>query len=268
MTIRINTRWYFSALIFALVLGVLGAGLHVGMHRAEAAPPPPKKSAAEQAIEKAANQHRYVIATFYKSKDDASSKMLKTASAAAKQVKDRADFVRIDVGSAAHKPIMARYGLDDAPIPITLVIAPNGAVTAAFPRTMKDTVDLKSAFVSEGMADILKVVQAGKLAVVCLKNAKTTFNAESDATIKKLCTDKQLAGITDTLVLDPADPKEAAFYKRCGVKTDNPKAQILLVAPPGRVIGVFDGDITADQLMARLTQACGSGGCGSGGCGQ
>jgi len=267
MTERQKTRGYLLPLLFAILLGVVGIGFQAGMSVAQAAPPP-KKSAAELAIEKAATQKRYVIATFYKSKDDASSKMLKTASAAAQREKDRADFVRIDVANAAHKPIIARYGLEDAPIPMTLVIAPNGAVTAAFPRTMKDTVDLKTAFVSAGMADILKVVQAGKLAVVCLKNAKTTCNAESDATIKTLCADKQLAGITDTLVMDPADPKEVEFYKRCSVKTDNPKAQIMLVAPPGRVLGVFDGDITSDQLMARLTQACGSGGCGPSGCGQ
>lgn len=265
MTIRTQARWYFRMLLFAVVLGVVGIGFQVGVPVAQAAPPP-KKSAAELAMEKAATQQRYVIATFFKSKDDASSQMLKTASAAATRVKDRADFVRIDVANAAHKPLIARYGLEDAPIPMTLVIAPNGAVTAAFPRTMKDKEDLSTAFVSAGMADILKVVQAGKLAVVCLKNAKTTLNAEGDATVKKLCADKQLAGITDTLVMDPADPKEAEFYKRCGVKTDHPKAQILLVAPPGRVIGVFDGDITSDQLMARLTQACGSGGCGPSGC--
>lgn len=242
--------------------------------QAQAAVPAPKtsqaeaaNSAAERAVNDAAAKHRYAILTVYRPKDAASDTMRAAVKAQRARVTSRADLVEANIDDTANQTLITRFGLEKAPVPITLVVAPNGAVTGGFPQELKADVNLAKSFVSSGMANVLKVLQDGKLAIVCLQNNKTTLNAKNQALARELAADPQLASISSIQTMDPADRTEADFYKQCGVTTGTRKAQVLLLVPPGKVVGVFDGDTAKDAVMAQLVSACGGGGCGPSGCG-
>lgn len=227
----------------------------------------PKESPAEVAVRAAGARKRHIFVTFYKRGDSPSDKMLAAMRSARGKLSSRANFVNVDVGNPGNQGLMKRYGVDRAPIPLTLVLAPNGAVTAGFPREIKST-DFSDVFVSGGLADVLKVLQSGKLAAVCVQSAGTKFNKESSSAAEGLKAESPVAGKVGVVKVDPTDARELKFLQQCKVDIKAANAQILLIVPPGRLLGTFDGNTTKDKLMAGLQSAlssCGSG-CGPSGC--
>lgn len=224
-----------------------------------------KTSPAETAIQAAAKRNRYAIVTFYKQKNAESTKMLTQAKKLQTKHSNRANFVSVDVGNAVHKQLISRYGVDRAPIPLTLVIAPNGAVTAGYPNEIKKS-DISDAFVSSGMADVLKVLQSGKLAAVCLQNSKTKHNKESLEVAEGLKSDQRLAGVVGIVRIDPSDKNESKFMQQCKVDANSTEAQLVVIVPPGRIVGKFDGATSKDTVLASVMKSCSSGGCGPSGC--
>lgn len=228
---------------------------------AEAAP---KTSPAETALQAAARQKRYVFLTFYKQNDTASTKMLADAKALQAKHSNRANLVIADVGNTVHQALISRYGADRSPIPLALVIAPNGAVTASFPNAISKT-DLSDAFVSNGMADVFKVLQDGKLAAICMQNSKTKLNKESLAAAEGLKYGAQFRDALDIVKVDPSDSTEAKLVQSCRISPSVENAQLVVIAPPGRIIGTFDGTATTETIGAAITKALSGGTCGSGG---
>jgi cytochrome oxidase Cu insertion factor (SCO1/SenC/PrrC family) len=230
-----------------------------------------KISPSEAGIQAAEKQNLYVFATFYKQNDEASTKMLEEAKKLQAQHSSRANFVSIDVADATNKELMTRYGVDRAPIPLTLVIAPNGAVTAGYPNKINKT-DLSDAFVSNGMAAVLKILQGGKLAVICVQNSNTKLNKESLAAAEGLKNDAMFQNSIEIVKIDPSDSSETKLIQSCRVDANSQNAQLVVIAPPGRIVGTFDGTATTETITAALTKAfsggtCGGGGCAPGGCG-
>jgi len=199
-----------------------------------------KTSPAEAAIQAAAKQGRYAIVTFYKQNDTASTKMLEEAKKLQATYSSRANFVIADVGNAVHKELIAKCGADRAPMPLTLVIAPNGAVTAGYPNAINKT-DISDAFVSNGMANVLKTLQDGKLAAICVQSSKTTLNKESLAAAEGLKYGAQFRDAMEIVKIDPSDNSEAKLVQSLKIKADAENAQLVIIAPPGRIIGTFDG---------------------------
>lgn len=234
------------------------------------AAPATKVSPAETAIQSAAKQNRYAIVTFYKKNDDASTKMLAEAKQLKAKYSNRANFVIADFDNAVHKEVISRYGADRAPMPLTLVIAPSGAVTAGYPTAINKT-DISDAFVSAGMADVLKTLQDGKIAVICVQNSKTKLNKESLSTAEGLKYSAQFRDAMEIVKIDPADSSETKLIQTCKVDANTENAQLVIIVPPGRIIGMFDGTATIDSITTTIMKSmsggtCGSGGCGSGGC--
>ncbi len=230
-------------------------------------PEPALKASPESAaISAAAKQDRYVFITFYKKDDDASKKMQATLKPVQAKLSRRASFVSVDVDDPIQQELVSRYGADRSPIPLTLVVAPNGAVTAGIKKT-----DFSKAFVSDGMASVIKVMQDRKLAAVCIQGPRTKNNKKSLATAEKLKAAPELGGAVEIVKINPSDPAESRFIKECKIDTRSTDAQLLVLAPPGKLVGKFTSADTMDTIMASLKSAlgggCGGGSCGAGGCG-
>jgi len=227
--------------------------------------PAPKESPESAAISAAAKQNRYVFVTFYRKDDDASRKMQAVLKPVQAKLSHRASFVSVDVDDPVQQGVVSRYGADRSPIPLTLVIAPNGAVTAGFPNEIKKA-DFSAVFVSDGMASVLKVLQDRKLAAVCVQGSRTKNNKKSLATAEELKAAPELGGAVEIVKIDPSDRSESKFMKTCQVDTRSTDAQLLVLAPPGNLVGKFTSVDTKDTIMTSLKSALGGGGCGGGSC--
>lgn len=221
-----------------------------------------------RAMEQAAGAKKYLFVFFWKEEDDQTAAMRKVFNAAMKKVADRADSVEVRVTDASEKPIVDKFDLDRAPMPLVLALAPNGAITGGFP-TKFDEPGLLGAFASPGMEKCMKSLQDGKLVFLCFQNGKTKSNDAALQGVRDFKADARFSGATEIVTLDPADPAEEILLADFRIPPETEEAVTVFLAPPGAAIGRFDGATQKDQLIEVLSRAtsCGAGGCGAGGCG-
>ena len=89
----------------------------------------------------------------------------------------------IQVTDPAEKPIVDKFTLRGAPMPLVLAIAPTGAATRAFPKQFSEA-QLQQAFVTPCQAKCMKVIQDQRMILICVQNSKTQFNQEAMQGVK------------------------------------------------------------------------------------
>lgn len=221
------------------------------------------------AMEKAAAGDRYLFVFFWKDEDSATTAMRKVFETAIQKVAERADAVTVNVSDGRDSGIVKKFGVDRAPMPLALAIAPNGAITGGFPTEFTEA-KLLDAFASPGLAKCMKALQEGKLVLLCVQNGKTTFNAEAIKGVQAFKADERFASATEIVMLDPSDSAESSFLGDLKIDPKTAKAVTAFLVPPGSAIAEFEGETNKEQLLAALQSAgsCGPGGvCGPGGCG-
>ncbi len=217
------------------------------------------------ALERATAAGKYLLILFYRNDDDSTKAMKKVFANAAGKLASKANSVTINVADAAEKDIVTKFGVDRAPMPLALVVAPTGAVTGGFPGKVTEE-QISGAFVSPALASCLTALQAGKLVLLCVQNASTKSNDVALKGVQAFKADARYAQFTEVVGLDPADAAEAKFLAQIKVDPATPVAVTAFMAPPGAVIARYNGATDKDVMIAALTAAT-SGGCGTGGCG-
>ncbi len=221
------------------------------------------------AIQEAAQAKQYLFAFFWKSKDDQTIAMNEVLDTAIKNSNGRARSVSVCVADTSEKSIVEMFGLDRAPMPLVLAIAPNGAVMGGFPTKCTEE-ELLSAFGSPCTERCMKALQAGKLVLLCAQNSATTYNDEALNGVREFKADERYAKHTELVMLDPSDTAETSFLADLKIDPKESQAVTAFLAPPGAVIAEYKGATVKDELIAALQKAstgCGPGGCGPGGCG-
>ena len=79
---------------------------------------------AEAAIQQAAAANKYAFVFFWKEKDERTDQARSALEAAAAKLADLADVVAVEATDPAEKPLVDRYGMSRAPLPMVLAIAP------------------------------------------------------------------------------------------------------------------------------------------------
>jgi hypothetical protein len=221
------------------------------------------------AMQEAAQARQYLFVFFWKSKDDQTVAMSKILDTATQKAGSRARSVSVCITDPSEKSIVDKFGIDRAPMPLVLAIAPNGAITGGFPNKFTEE-DLFNAFSSPCTESCMKALQEGKLVLLCVQNSKTNSNDEAISGVREFKADERYAKYSEVIVLDPSDAAESAFLADLKIDPKESEAVTALLAPPGSVIAEFKGATGKDELIAALQKAntgCGPGGCGPGGCG-
>ncbi|MCX6843069.1 MAG: hypothetical protein NTX53_12395 [candidate division WOR-3 bacterium] len=231
---------------------------------------PAQEITGSAALKRAAAAGKYLLILFYRNDDDSTEAMKKVFAGAARKLAGRANSITINVADSAEKDIVAKFGVDRAPMPLALVVAPTGAVTGGFPGKVTEE-QLSGAFVSPGLANCLKALQAGKLVLLCVQNASTKSNDVALKGVQAFKADARYAQFTEIVSLDPADAAEAKFLEQLKIDPKTSEAVTAFMAPPGAVIAKYNGATDKGAMIAALTAAtsgaCGTGGCGPSGCG-
>ena len=225
-------------------------------------------SRALTAREKAAEEGKYLFAFFTKTKDDNAPEMRAVFDAAMKKTADRANVIAVSVDDLAEKDMVKEYGLERAPMPLVLAIAPNGAITGGFPTKFTEE-DLLSAFATPATEQCMKLLQDGNLVFLCVQNNQTKMNDEAMKGVNDFAVDERFRDAAKIVKLDPTNGAESPFLKDLQIGPAVQTATTVFLAPPGAPIAIYEGPTTKDQLLAELQKAgsCGPGGvCGPGGC--
>jgi hypothetical protein len=220
------------------------------------------------AVQKAAEAKKYLFALFRKEEDGQTAAMRSVLQEVMKEVTDRADSVEVNVTAVSERAIVDKFGLDRAPMPLILAVAPNGAITGGFP-TKAEKQNLLQAFASPCMEKCMKSLQENKLVFLCIQNSNTKANSDAMQGVHDFQADERFARATQIVTLDPTDATEAEFLKDLQVDPKTAEATTVFLAPPGVPIAMYQGATKKDELVATLSKAssaCGPGGCGPGGC--
>lgn len=235
-----------------------------GISRAAASP-------AAAALEKAAKDNKYLFVFFWKDDTQQSRVMRGVFQAAMAKLSDVAATVEVQTADPAEKPIVDRYGVSRAPMPLVLAIAPNGAVTKGLPGRFDEN-QLRQALVSHGTAECMKGLQDRKLVLLCVQPASPQVRQVSlQKGVQEFTADREYGPSAKVVVLNPSDTAETPFLKSLQVDPQTTVPVTVLMAPPGALMGTFSGEVTKEQLVAKLKSAqsgcCPGGKCGPGGCG-
>lgn len=213
------------------------------------------------AIAKAAQVNKYLFIFFWKDDTYQSRVMRGVFQAAMKKAADKADSIEVQTGDPAEQQIVTRYGVSRSPMPLVLSLAPNGAITKGFPSRFDES-QLLEAFVSPGTAACMKGLQDRKLVLLCVQQPSPQVRQVSlQKGVQDFATDETYGKHTQVVFIDPKDAKETSFLKGLQVDPQTAIPVTVLMSPPGSVVGTFAGDVTKDQLIAKLKSASG---CGAG----
>ncbi|MDD2714938.1 MAG: hypothetical protein PHW04_03470 [Candidatus Wallbacteria bacterium] len=219
------------------------------------------------AVQKASSAGKYLFAFFFSEDTDEVKRLREVFLTAAKTAADRANSVEINIKDSAEISVVKKFGVDRAPMPLVLVLAPNGAVTGGFP-TKFNSEQILGSFVSPCMEKCLKALQDQKLVLLSVHNSKTKSNDAAMKGVSDFISDPLYSAATVNIILDPADTREISFMTQLKIEYKGGEAVTVFLGPPGAVIAAFPGATDKDMLVKALTAAmssCGSG-CGSGGC--
>jgi len=221
------------------------------------------------ALAKAAEQNRYAYVFFWKTEGEATQRKREVFDAALATLGDRADAISVCVAAPEEKPTVDAFKVSRAPMPLVLAIAPNGAVTKAWPLDFQ-AATAGEGIVSDGAASCMKALQGNKIVLVSVQNSMTSHAGEALEAAAGFLADPRFAQAAAGVVLDPADPAEATFLASLKVSPTTDKAITVLLAPPGNPVATFVGAVSTATIVAKVTDAksgcCPDGKCGPGQC--
>lgn len=231
---------------------------------AQAQQPAPNQGLA--AIDQAARANRYLFIFFYSQDDPRTLSLGKVFNDAGRAVAARADTIAISINNPSESGIVSRFGVSKAPMPLVLVLAPNGAVVASFPSNFTRE-QITGAFGTPCTERVLGAIQRGKLVLLCVQNGRTRWNTEAMSGVRAFKADQRYAEATEILMLDPNSAAERPLLAKLGMNTPVEEATTMLMAPPGTIIGSFKGATDKNQIIKTLTSAISScaAGCQPGG---
>jgi hypothetical protein len=164
----------------------------------------------------------------------------------------RAEWTTVDVTDPANREIVDRYQVGRAPMPLVLCVAPNGAVTGAMAGKVTDK-QVDAALVTPTMTRCMKSLQAGKIVVVHVKSADAV-PIPSGAEAFLADPSFQTRAITESYVV--SDPAEARFVRDMEIDLATfSGSTVVVLAPPGVLVGKFPATVTASEIAAKLHAA-------------
>lgn len=220
-------------------------------------------------MRRAAEANQYLFVFFYEKDDESTRAARRTFEEAVKKITPAPQSVAVDRAASAEKEIVEKFGINRAPMPLVLAIAPNGAVTGGFRATDLTAQRMQDALASPGMQHCLKALQERRLVFVCLQNRRTEANDAAMKGVNEFKADPRFAEATTVVKVDPSDPKETKLLAQLKADPQARLASTVFLAPPGVILAKVDGPTAKDSLVASLIKAmssCGSG-CGPSGCG-
>ena len=218
----------------------------------------PSNGSSAAALRRAAEANQYLFVFFYEKDDAATRAARKTFDEAVKKIAPAPQSVAVDRTAPAEAELVAKFGVDRAPMPLVLAIAPNGAITGGFPAAQLTEDRLRDAVASVGLQKCLKALQDRRLVLVCLQNDRTQANDAAMKGVNDFKADAQFAAVTEIVKVDPNDTKETKLLAQLKAEPQAKLAATAFLAPPGVLVGTVSGPTTKEGLMTSLQKAMAS----------
>lgn len=243
-----NIHWIRS--VIATALAVIAPTFAMAQAR-NAVPAAAPASRAQATIDQAAKDGKYTFLLFFKQNDAATNAMTATLKEALAGKSEQTVVAHVQVGDPAEQALVTKYDVSRAPMPMTIAVAPNGAMTGMFAQ--KVTAEkLGEAFVTPTMMFAMKNLQANKLVLVTVQGSA---KAPAPVAIKDFQSDPHFKDRIVTIGMTAADPQEGKFVGQMQIDPKAKATHTVLLAPPGLMVGKFDAVASKDEIAAALAKA-------------
>jgi len=213
------------------------------------------KTPAWQRAKELTKKGNYVFLFITDNENEDSKNMLKTIKEIVSSKIKKVDIIRISKNDPNEKVLIDLFKIGEYPATITL--APNGAITGFFTKTViKDS--LSSSLVSLKESEVIKNLQDGRAIFLCFygKNSSDYLSVQNE--IESVAAN--FKGSVNAIYVDSG---EENLRKKVSLSSEI--TTVFIILPPGRIATQLDGaNITKANLMRTFLSSCGSGGCGSG----
>lgn len=206
----------------------------------------------EDSLEALGRRGKYVFLLFYREDNNQARAMSQSLQEALGDRTAEAASIKVRLSEARQRALAERFGVNRAPLPVTVAVAPNGAVTGVFSERLQPS-DLEQAFVTPAMMASMKGLQDGKVVLLCIHSAQ---QKQAPAGVTALTKDAEFKGRTAVVMAPADDPAELPLLTELGVDPSALKSTVVaLMAPPGVLVGKFNNDVTKQEMAAKLHEA-------------
>lgn len=207
---------------------------------------------ASATLQQAQQAGKFTFILFYKDNSPQTQKMLQVVQQSLSGQEEQTTLTTASMATAQGQALAEQFQVSRAPMPMTVAVAPNGAVTGLFPRQVAKA-NIDAAIVPPVMMQCMKELQDQKLVFVCLTKSE---QAAVPAGVRALQLDPMFKDRMSLIGLNVEDATEARLMQQLKVDADlvqGPYAA--LIAPPGVLVGHFSATSTADQIAAAIHKA-------------
>ncbi|MCY3019158.1 MAG: hypothetical protein NTW87_09045 [Planctomycetota bacterium] len=216
----------------------------------------PKAAQGDVAIKQAAEAQKHLYILFYGEDNEAAGTARKSLEAVVAKMADVAQYVALDRDAPAQKALVEKYDLKAAPMPLVLVLAPNGAVTMGCLAQDMNEEKLRDGIASPCQQNCLKALQDNKIVVLCAYDKTVAADDPSVKAVNDFHADAKYAKLTEVVRVDPADAAEARFLKQLQVDSKSNMVTVIL-GPPRVLVKTFTGPVAKDALEGALKSGSG-----------
>ncbi|QDU14131.1 hypothetical protein CA11_19350 [Gimesia maris] len=240
-----------------LAIGIL-LGSMSNVSPAQNVPQSAALSKAETSLASAAKQNKYTFILFWKDQDATTKSMWSTLQQNLAE-KNSASVVAVNTGDPKEVKIVEQYGVSRAPMPLTLAVAPNGAVTGSYVKQINADY-IQQAFVSPAKSQCMLNLQSRRMVLLCVNASDGTGVPNGVQNFKSIPCYKNAV---EVITVSQSEPAERDFLNELRVPASQNSA-VVFMAPPGVMVGKYNSSVTSQQLIAELKKAgksCGVDGC-------
>jgi len=210
------------------------------------------RSPTQRVLDQSAEDGKFTFLVFFKTDNDAVRAMIKAARDGAEKRSDKAVVAVVQVTDPAEQALVEKFDVARSPMPLTLAVAPNLAITGIFAKELKEE-HFEAALVTPTMTRCMKSLQEGKLVFVCLQTGE---KGVTPPVVQSMQLDPEFSARVVVESLKVSDPEEARFLQQMQVDPKQVRAPLAaLLAPPGLLIGKYDGSVKKEQVLTALHQA-------------
>ena len=211
-----------------------------------------RRTPGQEALAQAAGQQKFALVLFYRTADRLTESVAKTLADSVAKRGDQATDIHVQITNPAEKQLVDTFKIGRAPMPLVVAIAPNGAITGIFQQKFEERF-LDEALVTPGMAHCMKKMQEGKIVLLCVDSVRTPT---VPAAVGDFKTDPQFKDRLVVVSLVSDDANETRFLKSLEIDPASfDGSTMVLMAPPGTVVGKYAASATKDKLAADLHAA-------------
>ena len=182
------------------------------------------------------------------------------AGQASKQTPDSA-VVELNRSDPAQAAAVKAYRVAGAPVPLVMVIAPNGVAAGASLVKRGALERLIGLVPTPGKAEYLKVLSQRQTAIVIFSHAKMAQQSDVFTAASKVVTATK--GKVSTVVVDVTSQAEQKFLREWKVDPKSTQPTVVVMNAKGLTLGRHQGAPTAEQLLATTQKkpCCGDPSC-------